>query len=93
MATTDKTYVNIKKVTAKPTDITAEKIQTRQNVVDSRRNSQTHSNIKQTMRQQTQLTPTETQLTAKKIFQNRNEESLKQGFLRTWNLWNLESLK
>ena len=56
-----------KKVTAKPTDITAEKTQPRQSVVDSRQNSQTHGNIMQTMTKQTQLTPTETQLTAKRI--------------------------
>ena len=56
-----------KKVTAKPTDITAEKTQPRQSVFDSRQNSETHGNIKQTMRKQTQLTPTETQLTAKMI--------------------------
>ena len=74
-----------KKVTTKPTDITAEKTQPRQSVVDSRQNSQTHGNIKQTMRKQTHASRNSTH-GEKDIFKNRNEESLKQGILGTWNL-------
>ena len=82
-----------KKGTAKPTDITAEKTQSRQNVVDSQQNSQTHGN--KTTHDKTNSTHANRNSThgEKDIFKNRNEESLKQGILGTWNLWKLESLK